>query len=193
MYFKPKDIIDVAKRLHNKEVGIFPCDTIWGLIGVLDEGVMDRIYDIKQREPNRPFLLLLPHIRFLDHFIDEITQEHQELMRKYWPGPLTLIFNKKASVSDKVSAGKPTIGVRLPEFLPLNYLLLLLDKPIISTSVNLSHMPSSLDPETFPEEIVSQVDFTYTGVSPRLGTESDIVDGTVSPYKVLRKSLIFND
>ena len=91
MYFDPKSIISVAKQLNEKKVGIFPCDTIWGLIGVCEKDVVDRILDLKKRDAQKPFLVLIPHIRYLDQIAEEVSDQHVELIKKYWPGPLTLV------------------------------------------------------------------------------------------------------
>ena len=192
MYFDPKSIISVAKQLNEKKVGIFPCDTIWGLIGVCEKDVVDRILDLKKRDAQKPFLVLIPHIRYLDQIAEEVSDQHVELIKKYWPGPLTLLFNKTGSIDDSVTAGFPTVGVRLPEFLPLNYLLLLCNRPLISTSVNISTEPSTGVGSEFPKEITDNVDFVYRDIEPRWGQESDVVDATTVPFKVLRKSLLFN-
>ncbi len=176
----------LATDLLNKKVGIFPCDTIWGLIGIFNKQVCQKLYEIKKRPQNQPFLILIPNLSFLDSLIKTPPEENLKYINEYWPGPTTFIFTKKPIIPDNLTAGKKTIGIRLPAFTPLNYLLTKINQPLISSSLNFSNSSAITDPTKTPQEILNQIDFFYQDFTPYYQKPSAIIDLTVVPVKVIR-------
>ena len=186
MYFVPKEIETIATHIGNGKIGIFPCDTILGIVGLATKENSLKIAAIKERE-NCPFIVLLPSIEHLDEVSELLTDDQQFMMKSYWPGPVTFIVNKAKAIDKSITAGKNSIGLRLPDFLPLNYLLKQVDRPIISTSVNKHSHPAALIESDISKDILSQVDFCYTGTIAKQSNASTIVDLSVSPNKILRQ------
>ena len=180
----------ITNALKQNKVGIFPCDTIWGLIGRLNLEVIQRIADIKQRPIDKPFLFLIPSLDFVPQLAADIPQSAEKLMQQYWPGPLTIILNKHQNVSSEFTAQQPTIGLRYPNFQPLNELLDNLQEPLISTSVNLNQQEAITNIEDLPEEIKQHVDFIYTNHQPPLTQASTIVNCTTDKPFVLREGIL---
>ncbi len=116
---------------------VFPTDTVYG-IGCLfdDKESIDRIFRIKNRDYHKPMAILAADLDMLDPLI-EMTDEIRYLAAKHWPGALTLIAKKKNIVSDLVTAGKDTVGVRIPNH-PLALALLRRFGPLVTTSLNQS-------------------------------------------------------
>jgi len=182
---------NLIESLKSNQVGIFPCDTVLGLIGRMDGSVIDRIARIKNRPVTQSFLFLIPDKNWLAQLVRmPLSPQAIQLMETYWPGPLTLVLPKSDQVSDLFTAGKPTIGIRFPQFKPLNDLLNAINEPLISTSVNRSGEPS---PQTFlgvSDEIKSRVDFIVSEFEPGLSGESTIVDCTQDQPKILRQGVL---
>ena len=179
---------EIVKKLRQNKIGIFPCDTIYGIIGLLNEPVLEKIYELKKRPKNNPFLVLIPNITFLDK-LTENWSKNFDLTAKHWPGPVTFIFKKNQQVSNLLTANKPTIGIRLPQFEPLNYILNQLNAPLISTSVNFAkempiHSLSNLAPAMH-----DYLDFIYFEIAPCLMKESAIIDISDSEMKIIRGSI----
>lgn len=124
----------------NGKVIVFPTDTVYG-IGCLynDLESIHRIYEIKNRDYSKPFVILCANLKQVYSLIQE-GQEIPEYLKKYWPGKLTIIFFKNESIYDIITSNKNTVGIRIPgNQLSLN----LLEKhgPMVVTSLNISNQP----------------------------------------------------
>jgi len=181
----------IIKKIKENKVGIFPCDTIFGLIGRVDEEVIKKITEIKNRLANQPFIILIPSPKFLDKFVDSISDSAQKYIHEYWPGPLTIIFKKHQSVSKIFTANKDTIAIRYPLFKPLNNLLDELNEPLISTSPNLSGEKTPILFEEISNNIKQKVDFIYNQDISSVKKESSIIDCSQEPPVIIRKGCIF--
>ncbi|MBY9000755.1 MAG: L-threonylcarbamoyladenylate synthase, partial [Candidatus Heimdallarchaeota archaeon] len=105
-----KKAIDLLK---NNEIIAFPTDTVYGVGGnIFSQEAIKRIYSLKNRPQNKPINALISSLEHLEMIVEEIPQIFQELIKKFWPGPLTIIFKKKEEISGKVTGGLDTIGVR---------------------------------------------------------------------------------
>ncbi|MFA5878636.1 MAG: L-threonylcarbamoyladenylate synthase [Candidatus Margulisiibacteriota bacterium] len=177
---------EIIKKLKENKIGIFPCDTIYGIIGVFNEEVLEKIYALKKRPKDNPFLLLIPNRSFLNQLTQEINKTHLELINAAWPGPVTFIFKKNKKIPDLLTANKPTIGIRLPKFAPLNYLLDKLNQPLISTSVNFAGVPAINNILDLPHKMFEELEFACFKISPCLMQESAIIDILGREKKIIR-------
>jgi len=178
----------ISNILKNGGVGLFPCDTVWGLIGLMTEENAEKIQKIKQRTTTQPLMILIPdgsHLKQLTHIIPAYTQS---IIRHFWPGPLSLIFEKNPNISQKITGNGNSIGLRWPCFKPLNDLLHQIKQPLISTSANLSSEPVPLSYNKLSDKIKNQVQFIYDAVEPPLNLESTILDCRSYPPQLLREA-----
>jgi len=87
----------IAKRLKNKKIGVILTDTIYGIIGLAqDKNVVDRIYKVKKRDKNKPFIVLISSIDDLRKFNVSIDEKQKRLLKEFWPGPTSVILNDLA-------------------------------------------------------------------------------------------------
>lgn len=110
-----------------------PSDTIYGLSGrVLDKAAVERIYKVKERDADKPFVILISSIKMLD--LLSIDREEAKLAEKYWPGPLTIICKAPAAPA-WLHRGAESLAVRVPDH---SELLKLIEQtgPLVSTSAN---------------------------------------------------------
>ena len=173
--FKPSDILAISQQLQKGAVGIFPFDTLLGITGIVSETVIQRVQQIKNRQ-DQPFILILSDLKQLSDWVAPLSVQQEQVITHYWPGPITFIFKKRDSVPDYVTCSKPTIAIRMVEFLPVNFLFKYLDQPILSTSVNITGDPSSMRVADCPDAIVSQMDFVLDLCNPLYHHPSTIVD-----------------
>ena len=130
--------IDLAKQvLCNNGIIAIPTETVYGLAGnAFNESAVEKIFALKKRPHFNP---LIVHIKSADSITDvasAIPEAALLLATKFWPGPLTLLLNKKSNIPDLVTAGKPTVAVRMPNH-PLTLSLLeQLDFPLAAPSAN---------------------------------------------------------
>jgi L-threonylcarbamoyladenylate synthase len=186
MFFRPADLVEIAKRLKNGDIGLFPCDTIWGLIGSMTAESAAKINKIKQRQTPQPFILLAQDTgvaNSLGHF----APEQSPLIDFCWPGPVTLITTKTDLVPDYITAGAKTVGLRVPDSAALLVLLNLLGAPLISSSANITNQRIPKNKSHISADIKSQADFFFDKIEPFWGNESTIINCSSEVLTVCRE------
>jgi L-threonylcarbamoyladenylate synthase len=108
-------IKDAARILRKGGVVAFPTETVYGLgANALDAGAVQKVYELKGRPATSPLIVHVDSIEMARTLVTEWPPLAEELARKYWPGPLTMVLPKQAIVPDIVTAGLGTVGIRLP-------------------------------------------------------------------------------
>ncbi|MEG2018726.1 MAG: L-threonylcarbamoyladenylate synthase, partial [Clostridium sp.] len=123
-------------------------------------------------------------------YVKEIPTIAKKIMDKFWPGPITLIFEKSDIVPNITSANLPTVGIRMPSNNIARELILAAKTPIAAPSANISGRPSPTDVESCVEDLSGRVDYILGGENSEVGLESTIVDCTVQPICILRPGAI---
>jgi L-threonylcarbamoyladenylate synthase len=170
----PEAVGKAAEILTGSGIAIFPCDTIYGISGIVPH-TEDRIRELKGRGETKPFIRLYPSIAAVEKLSGYRLDKR---LTGYWPGPLTLI------VPDKT--GKK-IGVRVPGDRFTSLVLKQLKVPIYSTSVNRSNEPPINDISTIIGRFESLVDIIVDGGNFTEKKPSTIIDTTTDPYTLLRQ------
>ncbi|MFK5884135.1 MAG: L-threonylcarbamoyladenylate synthase [Candidatus Izemoplasma sp.] len=176
---------EILKRDLKKKVIIFQTDTVYGLGTPIDnlDGVR-KIYEIKKREAKKPLAVLCANIEQVKsivlNFDDALT-----LTKQYWPGALTLVYIKNGTISDEITSGFNTVGVRIPDD-PIALQLLELTGPMAVTSLNISAEPAVLN---FADALafIDEVDYIIKG-NDLSGISSTVYD--VKNCSVLRQGNI---
>lgn len=178
---KLKDIYKASTILKNGGVVIFPTDTVWG-IGCRfdDKKAIERIYQMKKTPNEQKFPILVSNVGQVKK-IARVTRIGQHLIRKYWPGALTIIMPAKKNNQE--------IGFRMPNHKLVLDLIEKADVAIIGTSANFHGEPSPKRFEDLDPALIKLADFTLRGHC-HLGVESTVIDITVNPPKILRKGTI---
>jgi L-threonylcarbamoyladenylate synthase len=179
-----------------KDGGIvaFPTDTVYGLGGdVFNRKAAERIYKVKQRPRALPLPVLLADQAQLSAVADSVPEIAQFLMMLFWPGGLTLVVSRRASLPDIITAGSDKVAVRIPNHVVPLTLIHGLGVPLIGTSANISDGPSPITAEEVEQQLGSQVDLIIdTGGCPG-GLESTVVDVTGETPAILRHGIVPED
>lgn len=178
---KLQEIKKAAEILKNGGVVIFPTDTVYG-IGCRfdDKDAINRIYDIKSRPKDQPFPILVSSIDQVKQ-LATITPLAEELIRKYWPGGLTIVLNSKE--------GSQKIGFRMPRSSLISLLIDLVGRPIIGTSANFHGQKSTSSFKQLDSELIKITDFVIRSNSKK-GIESTVIDATINPPKITRQGAV---
>jgi L-threonylcarbamoyladenylate synthase len=130
--------IELAAAFLRQEAVIgMPTETVYGLAGnAFSPKAVASIFAIKQRPAFNPLILHIPGIDALDDVVKDIPETATELMRRFWPGPITLLLPKRPAVPDTVTAGKPTVAVRVPAHPMALALLRTTGFPLVAPSAN---------------------------------------------------------
>ena len=164
----------------------FPTETVYGLgANALDDEAVRKIFIAKGRPQDNP-LIIHVSTKEISELVKDVPEVAQKIIDKFWPGPLTVILEKKDIIPNVTSANLNTIGIRMPNSEIALKLIELAERPIAAPSANISGRPSPTEVERCVEDLNGRVDYIIGGESSDIGVESTIVDCTVNPPLVLR-------
>ncbi len=169
----------------------YPTDTFYALgADPKNPAAVKKLYEIKGRQVDQPILLLIGKVDDVKEWAAEISPASEDLMKKYWPGPLTIVFKARAGVLRELTAGTGTIGLRVPGNELTCSLLNFLDIALTGTSANASGRPSPQTAEETAASVGYLVDLILDGGRTAGGRPSTVVDVTTDRPKVLRKGAV---
>lgn len=188
MHEQVKAAVDV---LANGGVAAIPTDTLYGLAAnALDESAVMKIYELKGRPDGMALPLLLSEAEDVRMCAKEVPQAAWTLMERFWPGALTLVVRKSASIPDIVTAGLDTVALRVPDHPVPREIVETLGAPITGTSANLSGRPGIKNPAAVRREFGNTIDFVLDGGVAPGGVASTIVDVSGDGLRVLREGAV---
>lgn len=187
-----KEAIGVAARIL-AEGGLvaFPTDTVYGVgAHAFQANAVERIYTAKIRPRDKAIPILLARAEDVDLVAETASDIVQFLAKRFWPGGLTLVLPKKASVPDVVSAGGPTVAVRVPDHPVVQALITALGAPLAATSANLSGHTSPVTAQEVEVELGGRIELILDGGRCPGGVPSTVLDLTTNPPIILRAGAI---
>ncbi len=172
----------------------FPTESFYGLgVDATNEDAIKRLFLIKQRELNRPILILISSEAVLSRFVERIPPVAYQLMEEFWPGGLTLVFEAGQKLSPLLTGGTGKIGIRVSSHPVVMSLTRAVGRPISGTSANISGKSACIDASEVLKVFGDRVDFTLDGGRLEGKTGSTVLDVTVCPPKILRRGIITKD
>ena len=135
----------IVKVLKNGGVIAYVTDTVWGLGCLPDnEKAVKKIYEIKKREAQKPLILMSNEVYNLLEYVEPLSKTASILIKKYFPGALTLVLNKTDKTPDYITSGMQTVGIRVPDNEVFKRICEIIPNHVLATtSANLSHQPSA--------------------------------------------------
>jgi len=165
----------------------FPTETVYGLgADALNSKAVLALFEAKKRPLDNPPIVHVGNIRDVNRLVKEVPLNTEMLMKRFWSGPLTLIFKRSEIVPEVTVAGLDTIAIRMPRH---NVALALIREsscPIAAPSANLAGKPSPTSAEHVLEDLNGRIDAILDAGSTHIGVESTVLDMTVDPPQVLR-------
>lgn len=182
---------EADQLLREGQVVAFPTETVYGLgaYAMSEEGI-SRIYAAKGRPSDNPLIVHVAPGFDLTKIAREIPPRAEELMKRFWPGPMTIIFRKQPVVSDHVTGGLDTVAIRMPSDPSAMKLLSFTGLPIVAPSANTSGRPSPTTAAHVKEDLDGKIPLILDGGECRFGLESTIVDLTEEVPMVLRPGAV---
>lgn len=172
----------------------FPTETVYGLGGdALNEASSAKIYAAKGRPSDNPLIVHITNMEALVKIVKEIPEEACLLAKKYWPGPLTMIFYKSDAVPFATTGGLETVAVRMPSHRTARALIDAAGGYIAAPSANRSGRPSPTIARYVIEDLEGQVEMIIDGGEVSIGLESTIIDLTSGCPTILRPGYITGD
>lgn len=180
-----------AKIIKDGGIVIFPTETVYGIgANGLNAEAVKKIYDLKKRPLSKPINLLVNSIEMIEKVARDITPLEHAIIKEFFPGPLTIILQKKEIVPDIVTANGTTVGVRMPA----NEIALELIKkagvPLATPSANISDRPSKTNIKDVMSDFSEGVDCFIDGGESKIGIASTIVQVINGVPHILRQGTI---
>ena len=184
---QPRDTAEAAEILRRGGLLGIPTETVYGLgANALDEAAARKIYEAKGRPSDNPLIAHVADPEDVEALVEYIPENGRKLMEAFWPGPLTMVLQRKRVVPDVVTAGLDTVGMRCPAHPVCRAILAAADVPVAAPSGNTSGRPSPTNMADMLEDMDGKIDGIVDGGPCAVGVESTIVDLTVMPPRLLR-------
>ena len=189
--YKKEELEYAAGLLREGGLVAFPTETVYGLggNGLMKEASM-KIYEAKGRPSDNPLILHISSRQELELIVRGINPAAEALMEAFWPGPMTLIFQKAPEVPLETTGGLETVAVRMPSHEGARELIRQAGVPVAAPSANTSGRPSPTRAEHVKEDLDGKIDVIIDGGEVGIGIESTIIDLTEEVPVILRPGYI---
>lgn len=174
--------------LRSGGIVAFPTETVYGLGAVAtDDQAVRKIFEAKGRPSDNPLIVHIGSKTDVGQFVENVPETAVHLMDEFWPGPLTLVMEKRPGViAETVTAGMHTVAIRMPDHPVALRLLNELQLPVAAPSANRSGKPSPTEAEHVYYDLFGRIPLILDGGATGIGVESTVLDVTVTPPVILR-------
>ena len=170
---------------------VFPTETFYGLgVDPQNAEAVTRLFAIKKRNAGQPLLVLLPDAGQVSEWAADVSTEARQLMKQYWPGPLTLVFKAHQRVLPSISGGTGTIGLRVTGNPVTRSLLRFIGTALTGTSANISGGVSAMTAEQVSSALGDVVDLILDAGPTTGGKPSTVLDVRSRPFRIIRAGAI---
>ncbi len=182
-----RNITEAARILKEGGLVAFPTETVYGLgANVFDSKAVARIFEVKKRPSFDPLIVHVASFEQALSLWENPPPAAEVLMKKFWPGPLTLVCSKKSIVPDIVTAGLATVAVRMPSNPVALRLIRELGSPIAAPSANLFGYTSATNAAAVAEDFGDSLDLILDGGPTAVGIESTVLKLDEAVCQILR-------
>ncbi len=185
-------IIEIRKAIDILKKGgiiLYPTDTVWGIgCDATNAEAVDKVFALKQREENKSLICLVSDFKMLQQYVEEVPEVAYDIL-KYASKPTTIIYDRPLHVAENTIAKDNTLGIRVVRDPFCGKLIRKLKRPIISTSANISTMPTPKNFKEIDKVILEGVDYVVNLPLQKKGVKpsSIIKIGGDSTVKIIRK------
>jgi L-threonylcarbamoyladenylate synthase len=184
---EPEKVRVAADIIRKGGLVAFPTETVYGLgADALNQKAVLALFEAKKRPLDNPPIVHVENTNDVYRLAVQVPPKADMLMKKFWPGPLTLIFKRSELVPDVTVAGLDTIAVRMPQHAVALALIRESHCPIAAPSANLAGKPSPTSAEHVFTDLNGRIDAILDGGPTRIGVESTVLDLSVDPPLILR-------
>ena len=170
---------------------IFPTETVYGIgANAYNEEAVRKIYEVKMRPDEKPLSIMVSSIDEISKYAIISNEIEEKIIKKYMPGPITIVLKKKPGVFDYISSGKDTIGIRIPDNEIILKILKEAKLPIVAPSANISGKPSGIILSEILKDFDGKVEICIDGGKAKLSEPSTIVKVVDNKPVILRQGRI---
>jgi L-threonylcarbamoyladenylate synthase len=185
------DAEQAACYILDSQVVGFPTETVYGLgANVFDEKAVKKIYRLKKRPEDNPLIVHVSSKKQIYLLATEINHTAKEIIKQYFPGPVTVILKRNLIIPDAVTTGLDTIAVRMPSSKIAREFIKACGVPIAAPSANLSGSPSPTSFIHVLQDFSGKIPCVLAGPSSKYGLESTVIDCSTAVPAVLRPGIV---
>lgn len=182
-----KNIEKAAEAIKSGEIVAFPTETVYGLgADGLNPTAVAKIFEAKNRPSFNPLILHIASAEELNELVNIKSEKIEKLISEFWPGPLTLVLPKKETVPDIVTAGNPTVAVRIPKHPVALELIKASQTPIAAPSANTFGFLSPTTAKHVEKQLGDKINIILDGGKSDVGVESTIIEVAEDKIYLLR-------
>lgn len=183
------DLQPYIELIKQGEVVAFPTETVYGLgADVRNASAIQKVFALKGRPADNPLIVHVSSVEEIIEFSDHVSENAHKLVHAFWPGPLTLVLEKKQTVLDSVTAGLNSVALRMPAH-PLALEFISKTGALVAPSANKSGRPSPTKADHVKSDFGSQFP-VIDGGSTVVGLESTVLDLSTNKPVILRPGKI---
>jgi L-threonylcarbamoyladenylate synthase len=184
-------LLPAAERLRGGGLVAFPTETVYGLgAHALDPAAVRRIFEAKARPATDPLIIHVARMEDVERLVMELPETARTLAARFWPGALTLVMRRAPAVPDEVTAGLPTVALRMPSHPVARALIELAAVPVAAPSANLFSRPSPTRAAHVLEDLNGRIDMVVDGGPAEFGIESTVLDLATAAPTILRSGAV---
>jgi L-threonylcarbamoyladenylate synthase len=184
-------VVEAAEAVLRGGVIAFPTDTIYGLsCALMDPAAVEFVYRLKKRPSHLAVIALIPERDAIHPLVDAVPEVAEALMRRFWPGPLSIIFRASPLVPLRVRGERGTVALRVPKHPLCHALLEAVGGPLVSSSANMSGQPPCADVAEIVSVFGNQIDVILDGGRTVETAPSTVVDVSGGKIVIVRKGAV---
>lgn len=186
-----EEIERVVEFLNDGQVIAYPTETIYGLgADVLNRKAVKKIYDLKSRDYGLPVSILIADLKMLREIVADVPEGALALMRKFWPGPLTILFPASDVIPKGLVTNTGKVGIRISSHPVAAAIVEGFGRPITTTSANLSGFPPSLSVKHVQKYFGDKLPCIVDGGECEPSRGSTVVDMAEETMRIVRDGAI---
>ena len=189
--YTKEDIKEIAKIIKSGGIVAIPTDTVYGIAtSCTNEEAVRHIYDIKNRPATNPINIMATNIKMIKKVTKGLSKKEKKIIKKFFPGAMTIILEKKDIIPEIVTARRDTVGIRIPDS---NFLLDLIEnigEPIVATSCNSAGEEPLINPEEILNKFGDKLDCLVDDGKSKIGKPSTIIKVENEKVIILREGPI---
>lgn len=180
-----------AESIKQGKLVLFPTETVYGIgANALNSEAVKDIFIAKGRAQDNPLIVHIANIEMLDSLVQNVSDIERKIMEKFWPGPLTIVLEKKPIIPDIITGGLNTVAIRMPSNEIARKLIEYSNLPIAAPSANVSGRPSGTAVEDIIDELDGKVEYVIDSGRVDIGLESTVIRVVDNIVHILRPGKI---
>ena len=181
---------EVITLLKRGKIGVIPTDTIYGLVGsALNVDTVERIYQLRKRAKNKPFIILISGMEELEKFGIQLTKEQRNFLIIHWPNPLSVVLPVNDQKFKYLHRGKNSLAFRMPKDQRLLEILELTG-PLVAPSANFEGEKPAETMNEAKKYFVDKIDFYLDGGIVKSTPSTVIQLNSDGSFKILREGML---